>query len=136
MKASLMLFAVSKNTKDKFLVEEILMGHDATMVRLVEKVNLEHAFDFSFIHDGKEVDIYKSRLLNPYIYQGDLIHYVESPVKKQHTLDEAITVVKKYLKMYRDSYKKANDEDAKDTYCAQEVATSSLLRELESLNKE
>ncbi len=60
------LAAVDKNKKE-YAVTEISMGGYRTTVSMIEKQESYNSVDYKFYVEGKEVNIYKSSLFNPYI---------------------------------------------------------------------
>lgn len=63
----------------EYEVDEIMMGQNSTSVCLKNIKGSFNSIDFKFMHEGKEIDIYRSALINPYKkYDGNNgICYVE-----------------------------------------------------------
>ena len=48
-------------------VEDIMMGQSNTSVGLVGIKGAYNSISFKFMHDGREIDIFRSPLINPYM---------------------------------------------------------------------
>lgn len=48
-------------------VEDIMMGQSNTSVELVGIKGAYNSISFKFMHDGREIDIFRSPLINPYM---------------------------------------------------------------------
>lgn len=48
-------------------IEDIMMGQSNTSVELVGIKGAYNSISFKFMHDGREIDIFRSPLINPYM---------------------------------------------------------------------
>lgn len=48
-------------------VEDIMMGQSNTSVELAGIKGAYNSISFKFMHDGREIDIFRSPLINPYM---------------------------------------------------------------------
>lgn len=85
----------------KYPVEEIVMGQSSTIFTLENKKGAYNTVHFKFYVDNREVDIYRSALLNPYISfnTNPAIFFNESSRENtmvQGELDKLNTIVETY----------------------------------------
>lgn len=85
MRVNLRIIAVNIKTKEKKLVEEIIMGQSSTSIIFSGSITLGNSTDYDFYHEDREIDIYRSSAFNPYMTVGDFICYKkEKEVKNKN----------------------------------------------------
>lgn len=83
MRVDIEIIAVPKENvleldNKQYVIDEVFMGQSSTSIKFKGVDGLFNSINFLYYHNGKEIDIYRSALTNPYMKRtSPLLHYKE-----------------------------------------------------------